>query len=47
MVFVIDMISDWFLVCGGNEIGNLGIFEIVNMGFNWFILNKMEKVKYG
>lgn len=47
VVFVIDMISDWFLVCGGNEIGNFGIFEIVNMGFNWLILNKIEKVKYG
>lgn len=44
---VIDMISDRSLACGGNEIGNLGTFEIANMGFNWLTLNKTEKAKHG
>lgn len=44
---VINMISDRSLACGGNEIGNLGTFEIDNMGFNWLTLNKTEKAKHG
>lgn len=44
---VIDMISDRSLACGGNEIGNLGTFEIANMGFNWLTINKTEKAKHG